>query len=58
VLRPADAALAARAAGFTAVDVVIGDTPSSMLLRPDGIVAWTADPALLDAALARWFAAA
>jgi 2-polyprenyl-6-methoxyphenol hydroxylase-like FAD-dependent oxidoreductase len=57
VLRPADAALAVRLAGFAGVDVAIGDTPSSMLLRPDGIVAWADDPALLDAALARWFAA-
>jgi hypothetical protein len=56
-LRPVDEPLAACVARFTGVDVVIGDTPSSMLLRPDGIVAWTEDPTRLDAALARWFAA-
>ncbi|MFI5693483.1 FAD-dependent monooxygenase [Kribbella sp. NPDC051586] len=28
---------------------------AAVLIRPDGVVAWTGDPATLDAAAARWF---
>ncbi|WP_328610896.1 FAD-dependent monooxygenase [Amycolatopsis sp. NBC_00345] len=53
LLGPGDRGLAAAADGR--VDVLAVRDPPSQLIRPDGVVAWAGDPAVLPIALDTWF---